>query len=405
MAGASLLGLAKTVLVGKLLGATELGYYGLVIIVLPLGTLISTAGILAPLGVELPMAFGAGDAAARGLRDRALGIVLVGAATVAAITLVVVLVISPGDRGTTTALALSTATVMMTAVFEFYLVVLRARVRLVALGTAYFARSALALVATSLGASAFGYRGAIIAEIVVLVVGVTYVAGVLEPTTRPRRPRRAEASKLIRIGVPLSASSLLLIVVVFADRAFVAARLPHELGQYTFASVVSVAWFAVIGFVAQAVGAAALHAFGAGRPLLAVRRDLARVTAGLIGAGLLTLPVLVAVTRVLEHNGFEAYGPALEIMPLLYVGGALSAASIYGYVLLALRRFSLVLWATGVAVAVALGGGFLLVSGSPSITDFAWLFLASLAVGALLRFFAAAAVSRRWTAAGHVPVG
>lgn len=374
---ASVLGLAKTVLLAKLLGSAELGYYGLVVIVLPLGTLISTFGILSPLGVELPIAFGAADSNARGLRDRALGLVLAGATATGAITLVVVLATSPGDAGTTTALALSTLTVLMTAVFEFYLVVLRARVRLVALGSGYLARSALALAATTTGAAMFGYRGAIVAEIAVLILIVAYIAMGLEPSTRPRWPRRSEAACLIRIGVPLSCSSLLLIVVVFADRAFVASTLPEDLGQYTFASVVSVAWFAVIGFVTQAVGSSALHEFGAGRSLLSIRRHLARTAAALMVGGLLALPLLVVVVRGLQRTGFEAYGPALEIMPILYAGGAVSAASIYGYVLLALRRFPLLLASTGLGVAVALGGGFALAAGQPTIADFAWLFLAS----------------------------
>ncbi|HEV2060923.1 MAG TPA: hypothetical protein VGR11_16355, partial [Solirubrobacteraceae bacterium] len=233
MLAASILGLAKMVVLAKVLGATELGYYGLVPIVLPLGTLVCTLGILAPLGVELSIGFGAGDPAARGLRDRALGLVLVGSTTVAAVSLIAILLTSPGDSATTTALALSMFTVLMNSVFEFYLVVLRARVRLVALGAAYCARSAFALAATAAAASAYGYRGAILAEIAVLVLIVACVVRVLEPATHPRLPLRGEASRLVRVGIPLSFSSLLLIIVVFADRAFVATRLPDQLGQYT----------------------------------------------------------------------------------------------------------------------------------------------------------------------------
>jgi len=399
MFAAGLMGLAKTVVLAKVLGDAELGYYGLVLIILPLGTLVSTLGILLPLGVELPMAFGAGDADARGLRDRALGLVLTGSAAVAAITLVAVLATSPGNSATTTALELSAFAVLMTAVFEFYLVVLRARVRLIALGSGFFARSALALAATTAGASAFGYRGAIVAEIVVLIVMVSYVARVLEPFTRPRWPRRAEASYLIRIGVPLSISNLLLIIVLIADRAFVATSLPDQLGQYTFASVVSVAWLALVGVIAQAVGASALHAFGAGRSLLAVRGHLARVTAALIAGGLAGLPVLIFVTRTLERNGFEAYVPALDIMPILYAGGALSAATIYGYVLLALRQFPLVMTAAGLRVAIALGGGLVVALGTPTIAEFAWVFLVSQLASAAFTVAASELAVRR----SHLP--
>lgn len=395
MAGASLGGFAKTVVLAKVLGATELGYYGLVPIVLPFGTLLATVGTLAPLGVDLPQLFGAGDPAAAGLRDRTFGLIVLGATVFTAFMIGGVTLTSPGDTGTTTALTLSAFTVALNSLFEFYLVLLRARVRLVALASAYLGRSTMALLATAAAGTAFGYRGAILAEIAVLACMIAFIARFLESETIPRRPVPAEATRLIRVGVPLSISGLMLMVVVLADRAFVASRLPDQLGQYTFAAVISVAWFAVTGFVSQAVGSAELHGLGAGRSVRDVRRRLGTVSGLIVGFGLVGLPLVVGVAHALEKGAYSEYRAALEIVPILYAGGALSAVSIYGYVLLALRRFSLVLLATGLGVVVAIVGGAAISAGSPTIADYAWLFFASQVVTAATTVIAIEVAVRR----------
>jgi len=391
---ASVLGLAKTVALAKVLGAGDLGYYGVVLVVLPFGTYLSTAGTLAALGVELPMAFGADDRDADALSARSLGLIVLGTTLVAAIYLLVVAVTSFSDPDMRIALALAAFTVALNSIFEFYLTVLRARVRLVPLASAYFVRSALAIGATVGAGALFGYRGAIISETIVLALMVAYVARILEPGLRPRLPRRPESLRLIRTGVPLSLANFALAIALFTDRSFVAVTLPGDLGQYTLAAIVTVAWFALSGFVAQAVGASALHAYGGGAGLSAVRRRVARATASVLGLGLLGLPVVVVGAAWLKDGAFSDYALGMHIVPILYAGGALSAVSIYGYVLLAARRFGLVLAATTSGLVVGLVAGGLLAVGDPTVEGYAWIFLASQAVSAVATIAAAELVHR-----------
>lgn len=380
LALASVLGLAKTVGLAQVLGARDLGYFGVVIIVLPFGTYLATAGTLAALGAQLPVAFGARDPDVAGVRDRALGLVVLSTTFVTAIYLAVVAVASPADPDMKTALLLAAVTVALNSVFEFYLTVLRARVRLLALASAYLGRATLALVATLSAGAVFGYQGAIIAEAAVLGLAVVYVARALEPSVAPRAPRRQESARLVRAGIPLSLANVLLAVSIFTDRSFVAATLPEDLGQYTLAAVIALAWFAVTGFVSQAVGASALHDYGAGLALSSVRRRLARASAMVVAVAAAGFPVIVVLSDRLEDAGFAEYEAGLEILPMLYVGGALTAVSLYGYVLLAMRRYGLVLAATSCGVAGGLVGGVLIALGTPSIADYAWLFLATQAV-------------------------
>ena len=111
LALASMLGLAKTVGLAQILGSEGLGYYGVVIIVLPFGTYLATAGTLAALGAELPMAFGARDPDVAGLRDRALGLIVLSVTFVTAVYLAIVAIASPHDPDMRTALLLAALTV------------------------------------------------------------------------------------------------------------------------------------------------------------------------------------------------------------------------------------------------------------------------------------------------------
>jgi O-antigen/teichoic acid export membrane protein len=394
-AGSSVLGLAKTIALAKVLGVGGLGYYGVVLLVLPFATYLSTVGTLAALHVELPLAFGSGDADAPGFRDRSLGLIVLATALVSGLYVATVALASPTDPNMRVALLLAAVTFATNAICEFYLAVLRARVRLVALGTTYFARAALALTATVVAGAAFGYRGAIVSDIVVLGVVVGYLARVLEPSVRPRSPRWSEAGRLIRAGIPLSLSNLLLAIGLFADRFFVAATLPQDLGQYTFAAIVAVAWFAVTGFVAQAVGASALHAHGGGLPLSALRRRVARAAVVLLAIGALGLPVILVIAHYLSRGAFSTYALGLRALPILYVGGALSSIAIYSYLLLAARRFGLVLVATSSGLAVGIASGLALAIVNPSVVGFAWTFVASQAVTGIATVVAAEYVYRK----------
>lgn len=394
IATASFLGLAKTAALAKVLGADDLGYYGVVLIVLPFGTYLSTVGTLAALGVKLPLAFGAQDRDAEGLRDRALGLILLATSMIGAVYLLVVAASPFNDPNMRTALLLAALTVALNSVFEFYLTVLRARVRLVPLAAAYCGRSALALAAT-LGAGAlFGYQGAILSEAAVLLLLVLYASRVLEPSVRPKRPRRNESGQLIRAGIPLSLANFALAISLFADRSFVAIALPDDLGQYTFAAIVSVAWFAATGFVAQAVGASGLYAYGGGLGLSGLRARVGRASATALALGTLGLPLVIGAAAQLKTGAFSDYALGLDVVPILYAGGALTTVSIYGYVLLAARRFGLVLASTGSGLIVILTGGMLLALGNPSVHDYAWLFFASQAVTAIVTIAAVESVHR-----------
>lgn len=397
MAVSSTLGVAKTVVLAKVLGADDLGLYGLVLLVLPFGTFVCSLGVLSALNAELPQAEGRGDPGAAAVRDRALGFVLL-TCLVAGAAYVAVVAASATDSRTQVALSLAALTAILTTLFDFYLIVLRSRLRLVAVSGVYAARSALTVVVTALAGALFGYSGAILAEIVALATVLLFVARIWEPDVRPRAPCWEEARGLIRLGLPLTISTAMFAVTVLADRYFVAATLPRQFGQYTFAAIVVVGWLAVHGMVSQAVTARALHAYGAGAGTDGVRARLRRSLAAVGLASAAGFPVLLLVTQMLERGPFSEYAVGLQAMPILYAGGALSLLPIYGTLLIVTRRYRLIAVATGIGALVAVAGGFVLSAGDPSINDFAWLLVVSQAAGGVATVIASELAVRRASA-------
>src|SRR4051794_7572075 len=95
-------------------------------------------------------------------------------------------------------------------------------------------------------------------------------------------PGWAISRSLVAIGRQLALSNAMFAMSVMVDRFFVAASLPEQFGQYTFAATVVVGWSAVQGILSQAVSARVLHSFGAGATVPAIRRRLMR-TVALVG--------------------------------------------------------------------------------------------------------------------------
>ena len=119
--------------------------------------------------------------------------------------------------------------------------VLRANRRLIPLGTLYLARNGLLIGLGAAAAIAWGYKGAILGEITALAVILALAATAWRVDLRPRRPTWQTTRFLLRAGGPLLISYSLLFVTFLMDRVFVAAVLPDQLGQYTFASVIVIA--------------------------------------------------------------------------------------------------------------------------------------------------------------------
>jgi O-antigen/teichoic acid export membrane protein len=393
MAASSALGLVKGLVYAKVLDPTGFGYYGLVVLVMQYGLYLSSWGLLNALNNHLPIAFGRGRSDTVELLDRSLGALLVTSLITAAGYLAVVLVASPGNRDQTLALSFAAVMTVITTFTEFHVLVLRVQQRVVPMAGMYLLRACLAIALGAVAGALWGYRGVIGAETVTFVVVIVTTRALWLRDVRLARPDWTVARRLIRSGSPLMVSNMIVALSLTSDRIYVAAALPDQFGQYAFASLVVVGWSATVAMLEQSVAPRLLHDYGAGTSLREIRRRALRIAGGLGVAGVAGLGLLLLVQQPLADGFLSKYAPALEVMPALWVGGVLALLAFPGFILHAIRPgFSVI--ASGVAAVVAIGGGAVLAAGSPSLTDYAWLFVASQAT-ALITITSAVAIETR----------
>jgi O-antigen/teichoic acid export membrane protein len=372
---ASLLGLVKTVVFAKVLGVEDLGLYGLAVLVTQFGVHIGNWGILSALNNQLPLALGRGEERVPTLTGRALGAVLLALTVTGTLYLAAILAL-PGSNATQAALAAAAALVVATTLFEFALMLLRVERRLMPLAAMYLVRSAIALVLGSGAGLIWGFGGVIAVEVALLLAIAMASRRRWLKTLHARRPRLEETKWLVSRGAPIMLANLIVVGSALVDRVFVAAVLPDEFGQYIFATIVVTAWLALSGILAQALAPRYLFEHGAGVPLTAIRAKSLRVMAIAAVGGILGLPILLVAVAALRSGAYSEYRAGIDVMPILYVGGLLSLLAFPSFLLAALRP-SLATAAAAVGAAVGIGGGVVVSSVDPSLSGFAWVFVAS----------------------------
>ncbi|HEX8101855.1 MAG TPA: hypothetical protein VF533_04545 [Solirubrobacteraceae bacterium] len=405
MAVGSAIGLFKNLALAPIVGARELGYYGVVLLVAQFGHYAATWGIINALNVELPLGLGRGEEGLDALTNRVFGAQAIPALTMTGIYVLAVVLASPSDRNTEVALLLAAVPVLLTCAFEFYLVVLRARRMLIPLASLFVGRAVLAIGLGLPFGALWGFRGVVAADVVASSLIVAACALVFLPGVRIWRPRAEEFRHFVRVGFPLIVSAAMITVSIMIDRMFVATTLPGQFGQYTFASLVVATGIVTTGIFKQMVYPKLLFDYGAGMGLPQLRRALRRMVAGIVVVGAAGTVALYLLTHVLEHGLFSEYGPGLRLMPILFAGAAISVVGLYEVILLATRRYYLATGSALVGGVVALAGGFAISLQGPTLTKFAWLFTISQAAGTLSIVLASEWAYRRGDREAPRPAG
>ena len=398
----SSLGLVKGLVYAKVLDPTEFGYYALVVIVLQFGLYLSNWGMLSALNNHLPIAFGKGRHDDPALLDRSMAALLLASGLSAALYLIVVALLDLRDHNVQIALALAAATTIAATLTEFHILVMRVQQGLLRMAVTYVLRASLTILAGTAAAIAFGYRGVILAEFGALLITLLIARRLWLDPIGLRRPSWAATKRLIRAGSPLMVANVIVTLAFVADRLFVAAALPEDFGQYAFAALIVVAWIAVTAMLEQAVAPRLLREYGSGMTLEELRRQALKASLTIGGAGLLGLAVLIAVIGPLERGFLAQYSDGLEVMPILYLGGLLLVLAFPGFALHAVRpSFSVVASALAASVSAA-GSALVIWLGDPTLTQFAWVFVAAQATALLVITIALEIEIRRGSPAPHV---
>lgn len=393
MAAASAIGLAKNFLFAALLGPVAFGYYGLVLVVCQVGFYVCTVGIANALVIELPIAHGRGeDERARRLARTGFSAALVLSAVVGTVYIAVVAGFGLGRGGAHIALMLASGTTVAMSASNTVIVILQGRGLLNEIAVTSFTRALMVLAVGAVGALVGGYEGAIVGECLGIAAATLFILARFLPELRLIRPDRRTTVRLIRVGSQLMASYALMTAFFTVDRVVVAAVRPSELGQYTFATLVSLAMLNAWAVLYSIIPSQLLRRYGAGDSIYAIRARLIQILRSLGVASLAGLGCVEVFVEMAPSLGFSSYQEGLNLMPILFIGGALTLFSVYDVLLQAGGRYGLTLVPPLVgAVLLVLGSGLLAASHAP-LTAFAWLFVGSRAVmlGALI-------VATEWT--------
>ncbi|HEX6389569.1 MAG TPA: oligosaccharide flippase family protein [Solirubrobacteraceae bacterium] len=375
---ASVLGLIKGLVVAKVVGIEDFGYYGLVLVVAQFGTYVATWGVLNATFIRVPQAIARGEPGIERQESEALSVLLATCAITVAVY-VAALAAIPFDGAVREALLLAAVLAVGQALGEYVLLLLRVRSALDVLGRLMVVRSVGVLVVGVAAGALFGYGAVVLAELVALAITTILARRARLHTLAPRRFPIDEAKSLVRFGAPLMVAELLSAAALTVDRLFVAGAVPDDLGHYVFAAQIVTVWVAVIGILSQWLSPPLLHAYGGGSPAGEVWRTSLRITAVILAGGAAGFAALHASIWLLGDVLFAEYARALDVMPILYVGGLLGALAFPGILLQALRP-SRTLAASALGALVCVAGGIALTAGDAGLEAFAWLFVASQAV-------------------------
>jgi O-antigen/teichoic acid export membrane protein len=385
MALASALGLIKNIVYAVVLGPEALGLYGLVLLVNEYGLHLTHWALLNGLNTELPERYGRRDRDADDMVRRTFGALLMTATITVGVYAMIVVTVSDGDARFV--LLAGAVLTVLTLVAEFCALVLRSRQQVRAMARTYLLRVSVALVLGTVGGALAGVKATVALEVVALVLALSVFLLVWLPDVRPRRPQLAETRRLMRTGLPLMISAILVGATLTVDRLLVAARLPDEFGQYVFASYVVIACAATAAMLNSAIAPRLLYELGAGASLAELRAEVRSIALRVIIAGGIGFVLLWMATQAASRGPLEQYAIGLEAMRVLYVGGVMMVlAGVGGWLLVAARRLALVAGINAVLAFGAVGAGVLVALGSPAVIDFAWIFTGS-------QFAAAAIIS------------
>src|SRR5262249_28548124 len=272
---------------------------------------------------------------------------------------------------------------------------LRSRRRTGGLGAVTFAKAALSLVFGALGAWAYGYAGALGAEI---LVNLTLFAALSRLVCQDFRFRADEFRRLrpiMRIGIPLGLKNAMNHLSLTLDRWCIVVTLGvAALGQYSFAMLLVSAGLAVHATIWVHLGPQAAFAYGRDEDLRALFRSL-----NLLAGGVLLVFVLGAVpfTLVVESavpRYFPEYQAGGKLLPILYWGACFQILAQYEWVAMALKRTGPLFWAACMATTMtALLYGVAAWLGAPLAT-FAWIFVVGRALNAAGQLVAARVAAR-----------
>jgi O-antigen/teichoic acid export membrane protein len=359
--------LALNLIAAVVLGPETFGTWVILTLLLQYAVFLNL-GVTNGAGREIPRLLGSGrPAEAAHIEDvAAFGVGLTGVGGAIVLTGVAAVMTDGLDPAT---LVLFAVAVLLQHLFLLEQVLFRSRLRFRPASVQLAAQGAAVLiVGVLLLAAGFGIAGLLIARVTVVVVALASAGRTLERVPRPRADW-AQLRSLMRVGAPLLAAGILVILLVTVDRWVVLAVLGSAaLGVYGLVGLAASSLVLVPTMISQQYYPRLAFASGegaTGRTLLHMTRGQALVAGSLtsIAAVLVGLAAWFVIPAFLPDYA-EAVGPILVVLVGMV---AFSAGSAYGNLLNLVDRQRRYLSIQGTVLVLDVALGIVLVVGGAGL--------------------------------------
>jgi O-antigen/teichoic acid export membrane protein len=396
MALAGAFGFSKGVVYAKVLGSTGLGHYAVAVLIATYAEYVCHLGLYPGLECLLPSLYGAGRAReAEDLRNRMAGFMVLLMAVLLTGAVTAAVLIGADHSVARSIVVLSMLLIGSNMLLAVAVQDVRSQRKTIWLGYVMTAKSILTLTAGALAAWAYGYTGALGAEISVNLLLFVVLASLGCENFRFQMDRFDGLRPVMRVGVPLVLKNATNHFSMTFDRWCVISVLGvAAFGQYTFAMLLVSAGLALHNAIWIHRGPQAAFAYGRDGDVETFCRSLHRLAGGvLVGFLLGAVPFIYLVDWIVPRY-FAEYQDGGRLLPIVYWGACFQVIAQYEWVAMALKRTGLLLGislASTAVTTVLYGVG---IAFEWSLAGFAWIFVVGRALNAGGQFVSAFAAAR-----------
>ncbi len=391
MALSSILGLAKSLVFARVLGADLFGYYGIVDLIVTYGIYALSLGLLEALNRQIPFYLGSRDATqATRVARAATGALALSTAVIGGAYLVIVALLLEPWSPLWVAYVFGGILTALNLFFFLAIVHVLARRQAVRQAVILLIKSISALALGATFATWWGLPGAIGGEGLGILLATAFAVVRDHAIPAPAKPSAKVLGPVFRLGVPMVLGVFATSVGRSIDRILVVAALGAIVfSQYSFALIVFVA--ASVAANAIVLYATPRISFGMGdrRSLRGYVYRIDQVVAAVLALAALGAVPFDQLTAGLGRAIFPDYSVGLDLMRIMYVAAAAQIATVYQSVLVAAGAVR-TLFAQAVVVALlSLAAASFVALTAPSPYAFAVVFVASRLTAAAALFVAA----------------
>ena len=321
---ASLLSFFRLIVFGKFLEPSSLGYYSIVLTISSYGAFLQF-GLMSGLNRELPVAFGKGKST---YSSNLVGVTTWGVfvfQTIGITTYFLILsFLSFEDALREKAFLLAGFLAMSNSMTQMVTLRLRSEQRVLSFSLLNFINSLLILLLGIFAIQIFNFSGIVYTIIFVNISTFIIVTKFYLGTVNYRSFNFAHIKYLVKIGLPMTMSSVLMSLIISMDRLFLIKYVDLKtLGLYQISLIPITLGIMLSSMIDQYIGPKLLYDFGKGISLDQIFKKLIRIFITVIFAGLFCWPLFLLILKYILLNFLPLYKDSIPLMHVFYWAGVI----------------------------------------------------------------------------------